>query len=162
MSEQQKDLFEQHPTPWSIRWEQGAVAKLAYAIDANKKEINQHTLAIVAVALVNQQAAVERLVETSKELQEVATLRGDNKLPPPADDRRPWTARMQTAWNEHAAALAAFQPQHQPQSAEEVAEVDCWRCKGKGYYLNLLAGKTESCKCEICLGTGKVSKKERK
>lgn len=52
---------------------------------------------------------VERdgLREAAAELLEVAVLRGDNELPHPADEDKLWTARMQTAWDELDAALAA-------------------------------------------------------
>lgn len=45
-------------------------------------------------------AEVERLRAALAELVEVADLRGDSTLPHPADDPKPWTARMQTAWDE--------------------------------------------------------------
>ena len=37
------------------------------------------------------------------ELLEVAALRGDSTLPASPDDPKPWTARMQTAWDRAAA-----------------------------------------------------------
>lgn len=48
--------------------------------------------------------AMERLRSASEELLEVAKLRGDNDMPHPANDDKLWTARMQTAWDEFAAA----------------------------------------------------------
>lgn len=45
-------------------------------------------------------------VEALGEIVEVATLRGDNDLPHPADDQKTWTARMQTAWDDAEAVLA--------------------------------------------------------
>ncbi len=52
--------------------------------------------------------AVGKLVEALEELIEVADLRGDTELPHPSDSDEPWTARMQTAWDEIRAALAAW------------------------------------------------------
>ena len=39
----------------------------------------------------------------------VARLREDDVLPKPEDDSKLWTARMQTAWDEVHAALAALE-----------------------------------------------------
>ena len=47
------------------------------------------------------------LKEAATELLEVADLRGDSQLPLPEDSAKHWTARMQIAWNELRAALAA-------------------------------------------------------
>ena len=47
------------------------------------------------------------LREALGELLEVADLRGDSTLPSPPDDPILWSARMQTAWDEARAALAA-------------------------------------------------------
>ena len=49
---------------------------------------------------------VKELREVLDELVEVATLRGDNDLPHPANDYLLWTARMQTAWEEAEAILS--------------------------------------------------------
>lgn len=46
-----------------------------------------------------------RLKEAARELLEVASLRGDNDLPHPADDPKLWTARMADAWAELEAAV---------------------------------------------------------
>jgi len=51
-----------------------------------------------------------RLREAAEEVLEVADLRGDTTLPHPEDDPLTWTARMQTAWDELRAALAAPEP----------------------------------------------------
>ena len=58
------------------------------------------------------QQRVEALGDAVVELIAVATLRGDNELPHPADDPKLWTARMQTAWAE-LEALAAAQDKEQ-------------------------------------------------
>ena len=41
----------------------------------------------------------ETLKKATEELIEVASLRGDNELPHPANDHLLWTARMQDAWD---------------------------------------------------------------
>jgi hypothetical protein len=51
-------------------------------------------------ALADRLRLLELVAEASKELLEVAILRGDNILPPPEVDEEPWTVRMQLAWNE--------------------------------------------------------------
>jgi len=53
---------------------------------------------------------IERLREALEELIECADLRGDADLPHPADDPLLWTARMQEAWDNARAALAADGP----------------------------------------------------
>ena len=57
-----------------------------------------------AKALEAKLMAMERLKAAVQELLEVARLRGDTDLPHPADDPKHWTARMQTAWDDLAAA----------------------------------------------------------
>ena len=48
--------------------------------------------------LMARPAELEMQVEAAREVLEVADLRGDTDLPHPADDLKPWTARMRTAW----------------------------------------------------------------
>lgn len=43
--------------------------------------------------------ALKEVLSRNAELQEVATLRGDNDLPHPANDSILWTARMSDAWD---------------------------------------------------------------
>jgi len=138
MNEQLKALLEKHKLPWETRSIKGGIPQV---FDLNGQVVLSRDVRQVAITLVNQQPAVEqcksrikeleagieelyeerrlsqinveRLVETSAELQEVAALRGDNNLPHPTDDfDKLWTARMQTAWDEHKVALVAFQPNH--------------------------------------------------
>ena len=51
---------------------------------------------------------LERVAEAAAELSEVAQLRGDNVLPEPPDDPKRWSARMNDAWGELDASLAAL------------------------------------------------------
>ena len=55
-----------------------------------------------------------RLLEAAKELLEVANLRGDDDLPHPSNDPKLWTSRMQDAWDELRAALAAIEGKDTP------------------------------------------------
>ena len=50
---------------------------------------------------------LETLKDAATELIVVATLRGDNDLPHPANDSKHWTARMRSAWDELEALAAA-------------------------------------------------------
>lgn len=54
-------------------------------------------------------AALLAVADALQELLVVAAMRGDDKLPNPADDPLPWTARMQTAWIDGRAALDALE-----------------------------------------------------
>lgn len=49
----------------------------------------------------------ERVEGVLSELLVVATFRGDNDLPHPADDPKMWTARMQMAWDDAEAVVRA-------------------------------------------------------
>lgn len=42
----------------------------------------------------------QRFLNAAVELLAVAEIRGDDELPHPWDDEKPWTARMQDAWLE--------------------------------------------------------------
>jgi len=44
--------------------------------------------------------SIMRLKDAAHELLEVASLRGDNDLPHPADDPKLWSSRMANAWAE--------------------------------------------------------------
>lgn len=63
----------------------------------------------MAEKIVKLEADKAELLVALEELIEVADLRGDSDLPHPADDRKLWTARMQTAWDDARAAIAKAQ-----------------------------------------------------
>jgi hypothetical protein len=73
-------------------------------------------------------AELEAQVGAAREVLEVADLRGDTDLPNPADDLKPWTARMRTAWEglrvilARADAALAGEPGERSYSAEEMRE----------------------------------------
>ena len=72
-------------------------------------------------ALRQQLAEREVVIDVASELLECAQLRGDNKLPHPADDEKLWTARMQDAWRGLEDALATEaeqQPRHPAEGGE--------------------------------------------
>ena len=56
----------------------------------------------------DERAKAAAVVASLTELLEVGDLRGDTTLPHPSDDPLLWTARMQEAWDESRAALAAY------------------------------------------------------
>ena len=75
-----------------------------------------HSAAVVRAALsttagydlLRRLEKLERVAEAAAELSEVAQLRGDNVLPEPPDDPKRWSARMNDAWGELDASLAAL------------------------------------------------------
>jgi len=95
------------------------------------KWINDFAVALTIRALKNRVASLETdlaqaradavvlrgVNDAADELLEVASLRGDNELPHPADDPKLWTARMQDAWDELANALTAL-PERPKESAD--------------------------------------------
>lgn len=71
------------------------------------KCITHHQCNCLTEKMAALEARCHMLAAALEELLEVADLRGDNRLPHPADDPKLWSARMQTAWDEAAAALTA-------------------------------------------------------
>jgi hypothetical protein len=63
----------------------------------NAAELEEVKQAILA--LHNRLIRAQQLENILLELIEVASLRGDNDLPHPANDPKLWTARMQDAWS---------------------------------------------------------------
>jgi len=64
----------------------------------NASELDEVKQAILS--LHNRLNRVDQLENALLELVEIASLRGDNDLPHPADNPKLWTARMQDAWSE--------------------------------------------------------------
>lgn len=71
--------------------------------------LNDTARTSAAIKLLARLEAAERVVEAMRELHEVAELRGDNVLPAPEDDPKPWSARIQSAWIEVSEALAVYE-----------------------------------------------------
>jgi len=79
--------------------------RLAELRNVISTEVNPRDESDLLAILSDYEAALP-LLEAAEELLEVAALRGDHELPHPADDPKPWSARMSTAWEDLRAALA--------------------------------------------------------
>lgn len=74
--------------------------------DVAQADANDCTLLPDPPELARLREVNAELLAALEELVEVATLRGDNVLPHPADDPKLWTQRMQEAWENAEAAIA--------------------------------------------------------
>lgn len=139
MNEQLKQLFQKYPRPWRCHADNGLSV-----FDAENKEIplSGYDWRHMAASLANQQPAVERLIEAATNAK--GHLRGYSS-----------SGKAYVELVEALDTIAAFQPQE-----EVLVEVDCPRCYGTGQGQCSNVWTMELFRCEVCNGTGKVSKKE--
>lgn len=106
------------PGPWDINYDGGIwtrptpeykyslpICSFRWNTAKEFEEGNNKANARLIAAAPETAAERDRLRDCLAELVEVATLRGDNDLPHPADDDILWTARMAEAWGEADALL---------------------------------------------------------
>ena len=89
---------------------EGVLRDLKTCDTLGMKPDSEYHIAAITTALLSAATVPDgcvRIADAASELMEVADLRGDNCLPSPPDDPKLWTARMQSAWDELDAALAA-------------------------------------------------------